>query len=288
MISVIVPFLNEEKYIRQCIEALLAQTYDRASYELLFIDNGSTDRSADIVREYSQIKLLFEPEPNVYRARNTALKEAQGEIIAFTDADCVVASDWLEEIDLAMSRSETAIVLGRRLFAPEATAASRIFEDYENTKIEYVLRYCAREKFFGFTNNMAARREVFERVGMFDEKKMVCGDTDLVCRLAVEEPDAVILFSEKMVIRHLEIVKSMDWIRKMFLYGKMHGIFDLPYPKSYHQDLSVAERFAAADYCFNKNRYGFLKRIAALALLAIGSIAFDSYYVMVKFTRNYS
>ena len=72
-ISIIVPFLNEERYIRRCLESLLDQDFDRSRYEVIFIDNGSSDASAEIVKGFPAVQLLTEEKGQVYTARNTGI-----------------------------------------------------------------------------------------------------------------------------------------------------------------------------------------------------------------------
>ena len=68
-ISIIVPFLNEERFIRACIESLLAQEYDQGEYEILFVDNGSTDGGPAVVKEFPEIKLIRDTAGQVFTAR---------------------------------------------------------------------------------------------------------------------------------------------------------------------------------------------------------------------------
>src|SRR5215510_7368406 len=93
--SVVVPFLNEENLIEKCIKSLLQQDFDQEKYELIFVDNGSIDDSTDIVRNYHNITLLYEPQQDPYLARNRGIRAAQGQFIVFTDADCVADRHWL-------------------------------------------------------------------------------------------------------------------------------------------------------------------------------------------------
>ncbi len=70
-ISVIVPFLNEEKYIEQCLDSLLNQDKEPAEFELIFIDNNSTDSSVAIVSKYKKVTLLHEGKSHAYASRPT-------------------------------------------------------------------------------------------------------------------------------------------------------------------------------------------------------------------------
>ena len=87
-ISVIVPVRNNEEMIGDCIESLLAQDYPKEDYEIIVVDNNSTDKTTDIIKKYP-VKYLHEEKTGRGIARNTAVKTAFGEIIAFTDSDYI-------------------------------------------------------------------------------------------------------------------------------------------------------------------------------------------------------
>ena len=84
-ISIVVPVHNEERLIEGCLRALLALDYPRDRYEIIVVDNNSTDRSREIVERFPEVKLLSEKQQGDFAARNRGLSEAKGEIIAFTD-----------------------------------------------------------------------------------------------------------------------------------------------------------------------------------------------------------
>src|SRR5438477_11590109 len=87
-ISVIVPFYNEEGYVEQCVQALLSQDYPKERYEVILVDNNSSDRSADIVRRYPGITLLPEGLHGDFAARNRCLAAATGKPVAITAPNC--------------------------------------------------------------------------------------------------------------------------------------------------------------------------------------------------------
>ena len=93
LVSVIIPVYNVEKYLRQCLDSVLAQTYTK--YEVLLIDDGSTDSSADICREYckkdSRFKLYQKQNGGASSARNLGLENASGDYLFFLDSD-----DWID------------------------------------------------------------------------------------------------------------------------------------------------------------------------------------------------
>ena len=93
LISVIIPIYNREQYLKRCLDSVVGQTY--RNLEILLIDDGSTDRSAEICSRYAakdgRIRLLRQANGGVARARNLGLKQAGGEYLAFVDSD-----DWLD------------------------------------------------------------------------------------------------------------------------------------------------------------------------------------------------
>lgn len=101
-ISVIVPVYNVEKWLHRCVDSILAQTF--TDFELLLIDDGSTDASGAICDEYAQrdsrIRVFHKPNGGVSSARNLGLDNAQGEWITFCDSDDYVGLNWLENFGL--------------------------------------------------------------------------------------------------------------------------------------------------------------------------------------------
>jgi glycosyltransferase involved in cell wall biosynthesis len=117
--SVVMPFLNQQAYLAEAIDSVRAQTLD--SWELLLVDDGSTDHSPTIAKSYaladpSRIKLLHHPDGRRHgaaAARNLGLRQARGEFIAFLDADDVYECDKLEtDVALLGSRPEAAMLYG--------------------------------------------------------------------------------------------------------------------------------------------------------------------------------
>src|SRR4029079_8088869 len=111
-VSVIVPFRNAAATLERCVEALLDQTVPRDRYQLIFVDNGSTDGGSALLAGHPAVRVFEESRRGSYFARNRALGVADGEIIAFTDADCVVERDWLERVVAAMDEPGGGIGAG--------------------------------------------------------------------------------------------------------------------------------------------------------------------------------
>lgn len=108
--SIIIPAFNEEKYIEQCLFALKNQTYPKDKFEIIVVDNGSSDKTVEISKNYAdQVKLL--PDGNVGAVRNYGFKNSSGEIVIFIDSDCVTDGTWLERA-IQMYSSAPDTVLG--------------------------------------------------------------------------------------------------------------------------------------------------------------------------------
>ena len=96
-ISIVIPVWNGETRIAATLDALSRQTAPDNLFEVIVVDNGSTDGTVDIVRRYPFVTLLSEPQPGSYRARNRGVAVAKGEYILFTDGDCIPVPEWVEE-----------------------------------------------------------------------------------------------------------------------------------------------------------------------------------------------
>ena len=111
MISVVIPTYNEENNIEKCLLALENQTIARDRYEIIVVDGQSTDQTVKIAKKYSD-KVIMQKTRWIAGARNDGVAVAKGDIIAMTDADCVVSKDWLEEITNALMKDNAVAVFG--------------------------------------------------------------------------------------------------------------------------------------------------------------------------------
>ncbi|WP_144821934.1 glycosyltransferase [Marinobacter piscensis] len=102
-VSVIIPFYNEEQFIGQCLSALEAQDYPRELFEVIAVDNNSTDKSTEIAKQFN-VNVINQPIGTVGAVRNAGAKSARGQYLAFIDADCIVQPNWLS---LAVNAMET-------------------------------------------------------------------------------------------------------------------------------------------------------------------------------------
>lgn len=101
-ISVVIPVYNEEKHITSCLEAL--QNNTRKADEILLADGGSEDRTRELAARFPEVTILDNPKRTAAAGRNVGIRRATGSVIAFTDGDCIVRENWLEEIEAAFRK----------------------------------------------------------------------------------------------------------------------------------------------------------------------------------------
>ena len=270
-ISVVVPFYNSRQHLEECLQAFLNQTYPRERYEIIMVDNNSSDDSAAIVRKYQGIRLVAEPKQGAYAARNRGAAVAKGEILAFTDADCVVAADWLQQLAAAFQSQEVKLLQGRRLYAVSSPTLSML-ESYDRERADLTFSGNAREIYYGYTNNMAVRRGVFERCGPFVEIARGADSLFVHCVLAEYSPEAV-RFAPSACIRHLEIASIWQWLRKRFIYGRS---FQRNYEsrRSCFRLLSKAESAAILQNTIERESFSAPRALWLVALLWTGRILY--------------
>lgn len=264
-ISVIVPFYNSERYIAGCIEGLLSQRYPMECYEIIMVNNNSTDNSAKIIERYPHVKIVSEQKQGAYSARNRGVKEAKGEIIAFTDPDCVPSNDWLKEIESAMVHSDIGIVVGSHRFAKDSFILS-VLANYENEKENYVFNSKVKEIYYGYTNNMAVRKKLFYELGPFAEI-LRGADAIFVQRCVEKYSGDVLRYIPKMQVRHMEINRLSKLYQKSFIYGDSG--WNLRHMVNI-RTLNSHEKFLVFRKTIQNHAYSWLKSAVLAGLLVLG------------------
>ena len=279
-ISVVVPLHNSAKHLESCISALLSQTYPSSAYEIIMVDNNSTDNSIKVIMKYPRIKLLSEKKQGSYAARNRGVAESKGSIIAFTDSDCIPVPEWLDRISASLDSPSVGIVQGSRFYTTESRGLF-LLEAYESERAVYTFSGESAGLYYGYTNNMAVRRGVFDRCGPFLEV-MRGADSIFVNRAIEEFSSEIIRYAPDAAIRHLEITGLQDYLRKRFIYGRS---FQQNYSqrKRTHRNMTVFERFDIIRRTVKRNRYSKLQFLYLIVLVSIGMINFRLGRLSVQF-----
>lgn len=219
-VSVIVPTLDEEKNIEDCLESLLNLDYPEKKYEIIVVDGGSEDKTVEIAKKY-QVKVLHNKKKNAAAGRNIGIKNSMADLVAFTDADCVVSKKWLKV--LVSNISEKVSCVG----GPSLTHR----EDYFSTSVSYVLTsffgsagsaqsYVYKEKTFvpslPNTNALYWKKSI-ESAGFYDETFETGQDAELNYR--IQKSGGKFLFVPEAKVWHRFKSTPKKFARRMFQYG---------------------------------------------------------------------
>ncbi|MCQ1537970.1 glycosyltransferase [Methanocalculus taiwanensis] len=163
MISVIVPTYNEESNIEGCLQSLSNQSIPRSEYEIIVVDGNSKDRTREIAEKYADL-VFIQTSKKVGGARNDGAEASKGEIIATTDADCIIPRDWIARIGKGFS--DPAVVQLYGLVEPiEPGIRHKISLALANAFSR--LGYYTHTLYYTLGCNTAFRREAFFEAGMY-------------------------------------------------------------------------------------------------------------------------
>ncbi|MGB7087210.1 MAG: glycosyltransferase [Phormidesmis sp.] len=236
-VSVVVPIYNGEPDLPGLLECLMAQTYPAERVEYLLVDNGSRDRTPQMLSAAAgtfaaqglTLKVLNERDiQSAYAARNTGIRAATGEFLAFTDADCYPQSEWLVKLIQPFADETVGLVAGEILALPGKT----LLESYADRKHIMSQKDTLAHQFcpYGQTANLAIRLKALEEVGLFRPYLTTGGDADICWRVQRESdwtihyaPDAVILHRHRQTFKEL----YSQWYRygtsNRYLH-ELHGV----------------------------------------------------------------
>ncbi len=177
-VSIVVPARNEEENIGALMASLAALDFPRERLEILVVDHQSTDRTAEIARA-AGAKVLQKTGGTISTARNFGAGRAAAEIVAFLDADCTVAADWLKRA-LPYFADPAVGAVGSYYVVP-AEPATWVRAALQT---QVAARPKSSEGKWVPAGNMLIRKQVFMQCGGFDETLMTCEDVDLCYRVA--------------------------------------------------------------------------------------------------------
>lgn len=167
-VSIVVAVFNEKFYIERCVKAILGQCH--TSFELIIVDDGSTDGTAKIINEIKDQRIVYlrnDKRRGIAYSRNVGIHKAVTEYIFFTDADCMPTKYWLQEAIKVFEQKDCLGIEGKTCYETSRTSITdRIIENLRGG----VYTTC----------NIAYRRKILEEVGYFNKRyELVSEDTDL-------------------------------------------------------------------------------------------------------------
>lgn len=226
VISVIVPAYNAARWIGACVEALTHQTVVPSSYEVIVVDDGSTDATAEVA-ERMGARVVVTSHAGPATARNRGLASAAGDLILFTDADCVPAGDWIERMTAPLSRGADG-VKGAYL-----TRQTGLLPRFIQAEFEERYRRLARFERIDFVDTYSAgyRREALQASGGFDAGFALpsAEDVDLSFRLANHGYHLVFEPSARVYHRHVDNLRS--YLARKFRFGVYRVVVYRRFPR---------------------------------------------------------
>jgi len=200
--SIVIPAFNEEESIEKAVKSLLRLNYNRAKYEIIVVDNGSTDKTFEKAKSAGADKVVVELTKGTNMARERGRREAKGEIIAFLDGDSEVNPDWLINIEKDLAIKGVAAVSGPYDYG--FTGLQKSLSDWNDRMVS---KFVPRLLYFIFRRkagvliggNFAGYANVFEKIGGLPAIKF-WGD-DAATAMLISRKVGTVLFDMELKIK---------------------------------------------------------------------------------------
>jgi GT2 family glycosyltransferase len=241
-VSVVVPVRNAIRTLPSCLSAL--EKLDPPPRELVFVDNGSSDGSRELIEKFAQqhgagAQVFKETKRGASAARNAGIWGASGEVVAFTDADCSPEKDWLEHLHVPFEDPGVGAVAGRVL-GQNSGGVMEMFSTLYTFQMPHEMRRHSRWSPWsgGYpTANLAVRRRLLQDLNGFDESVLLYGeDYDLCAR--IYESGNSLLYTPVARVHHHHRTSLSGLLRQAFGFGRSHAyLFRRHGPKGIWVDL---------------------------------------------------
>jgi len=229
-VSIVIPVFNDAKRLKLCLNALENQTYPKYLYEVIVVDNGSNKEQniSSLVAQFEQARITYESSPGSYAARNKGISIAKGEIIAFTDADCIPTIDWVENgVKNLLHTPNCGLVAGKiDIFFKDPNHLS-VVELYESIMALPQLEFLKKHN-YGATANVFTLKSVIDKVGVFDANLKSSGDVEWGQRVAAYGYRQI--YAEDTCVTHPARYSFQDLYKKTVRYAG--GSYDLQVKRS--------------------------------------------------------
>ncbi len=232
LVSVIIPCFNAAQFIDQTISSVLSQSYYR--WELIVIDDGSTDNSADLIKKYvgqdDRILYLYQENQGVSVARNKGIKRAKGDIISFLDADDIFLPNNLEnKVNYLQSHDDILLVHSwEEVFVTESGDTIEIAKGQNGSVLNSLLELSG--KVVHSPSSVVIRKELINLVGDFDPQLSTSADWEMWVRMAPHTsfgliPETLVKYRKHSGQMHLDIDRMDIDMHFAFKKTKDHGLF---------------------------------------------------------------
>ncbi len=226
LISVIIPIHNAQEALGDCLDALERQTTPREKYEIIVVNDGPVDITVETIADHHGVTFLSQAQRGAAAARNLGAKQAQGDILLFTDADCAPESNWVGAMIAPFADQEIAGVCG-----VVSTRQTGLIPRFIQLEYDYRYRNIARHTRIDFVNTGTAgyRKHVFMDSGGFREDLLGAEDTELSFRLASQGHKMV--FAPEAIVYHSHPESILEYARRKHHYSYWRMIVYRRHPR---------------------------------------------------------
>lgn len=228
-VSVVVATFNGGRTLRTCLESLQRLNYP--DYEVILVDDGSTDRTPEIAAEFPAIRYLRQTNQGLSAARNAGIRAATGEIVAFTDDDCRADEDWLHYLVGDLLRSDCAGIGGHNFLPPDDSCVAAAVMVSPGGPAHVLVTDAEAEHIPGC--NMAFYKWALEQIGMFDPVYRKAGDDVDVC-WRLQDSNLKIGFSHAGFVWHYRRATVKAYLKQQAGYGEAEALLIRKHPEHYN------------------------------------------------------
>ena len=203
-VSVVIPVYNNSVGMKKLLVSLATQDFPKDQYEVIVVDNNSTDNTLDLLIKYTEysphfFKYMIEDKiKSSYAARNKGIKIAKGDVLAFTDSDCIPAVTWLSQGYNKLIQSKASMVAGKIEFI-FMNSKPNIWEYYDAAGKLNQKSYVENAG-FGATANLFVRKRMFDKYGLFLDELKSGGDYEFGQRLT--KSGEKLIYNQQALVRH--------------------------------------------------------------------------------------
>ena len=215
-VSVIVPAFNAAQTLAQCLTALGAQTFERGEYEILLVDDGSADNTAEVAARFPQVRVICAQHRGAAAARNLGAREACGELLLFTDADCEPTAQWINTLCAVFTKARVVGAKGTYNTRQRELVARFVQLEYEE---KYAWMRRSETIDFVDTYSAAYRRDVFLANNGFDESFPTASVEDQEFSFRLAEQGHMMAFVPDAVVYHRHPATLAAYARRKFRIG---------------------------------------------------------------------
>jgi glycosyltransferase involved in cell wall biosynthesis len=212
-VSVILATYNRKDQLRECLDSLLGQNYPVAEYEVIVVNDGSTDGTEAFLEDYSKrnsiLRFFSQTNSGPAVARNLGIEKSRGDIICFTDDDCIADKYWIYNLVTLFTGERIGGVGGKLIQYTSKTLTEKYGNRFDQKK---------RSKEYLLAGNAAYMRDVLELVGGFDGNLRSFEDLDLGIRVKAKGYE--LLYTDNAIVTHRDYDTLMWLIKRQYGLGK--------------------------------------------------------------------